>query len=126
MNEIKLSIAEFTETIKALRDAERGRLLTAMLEYARSGAEPELSGNELYTWGAVKVAVDKQRQSYENKVEGAKKARAKMVKKSLNFTSPFYCALSAFSTGKLFLYKRHFLGYNYSNVKRIQKNRLTN
>jgi len=79
MNEIKLSIAEFTETIKALKDAERGRLLTAMLEYARSGAEPELSGNELYTWGAVKVAVDKQRQSYENKVEGAKKARAKKL-----------------------------------------------
>ena len=43
MKEIKLSIAEFTETIKALRDAERGRLLSAMLEYARTGAEPELS-----------------------------------------------------------------------------------
>lgn len=79
MNELKLSIAEFTETIKALRDAERGRLLTAMLEYARTGAEPELSGNELYTWGAVKAAVDKQRKLYENKVAGAEKARAKKL-----------------------------------------------
>ena len=79
MKEIKLSIAEFTETIKALRDAERGRLLSAMLEYARTGAEPELSGNELYTWGAVKAAVDKQRKFYENKVAGAEKARAKKL-----------------------------------------------
>ncbi|MBQ6346533.1 MAG: conserved phage C-terminal domain-containing protein [Clostridia bacterium] len=57
---------DFIDTIGALGDAERGRLFTAMLEYARTGTEPELGGNERYIWGAVKSALDKQRSAYEN------------------------------------------------------------
>lgn len=57
---------DFIDTIGALGDAERGRLFTAMLEYTRSGAEPELGGNERYIWGAVKSGLDKQRSAYEN------------------------------------------------------------
>lgn len=57
---------DFIDTIGPLGDAERGRLFTAMLEYAATGTEPELGGNERYIWGAVKSALDKQRSAYEN------------------------------------------------------------
>lgn len=79
MNELKLPLPDFAETIKALKDAEKGRLLSAMLAYAGTGAAPELCGNELYTWGAVKAMVDKQLCTYQNKVAGAQKARAKKL-----------------------------------------------
>ena len=67
MNEIKLSITQFTSAIDTLTDAERGRLFTAMLEYARTGAAPDLSGSERGAWGPVKAVVDKQRAAFERR-----------------------------------------------------------
>ena len=67
MNEIKLSITQFTLAIDTLTDAERGRLFTAMLEYARTGAAPDLSGSERGAWGPVKAVVDQQRAAFERR-----------------------------------------------------------
>lgn len=67
MNEIKLNIIQFTQTIETLSDAERGRLLVAMLEYGGTGTAPELSGSERGAWGQVKAMVDKQRASFEKR-----------------------------------------------------------
>lgn len=75
MNEITLNITQFTQTIETLADAERGRLFLAMLEYARTGAAPELSGSERGAWGPVKAMIDKQSQTYRNRVSGMAKAR---------------------------------------------------
>ncbi|MDD2956714.1 MAG: DUF6291 domain-containing protein [Oscillospiraceae bacterium] len=51
MDYIKIFV-DFEKVITTLGDAERGRLFTAMLAYASTGAEPEFDGNERYisTW----------------------------------------------------------------------------
>ncbi len=48
-------------------DAERGRLLTAMLTYSVTGEEPELRGNERFIWPAVRDRIDRDKKAYENK-----------------------------------------------------------
>ena len=60
---------DFVEDMKELGDAERGRLFTAMLEYAETGDEPALRGNERFTWGTAKKIIDKQRKSYAHQCE---------------------------------------------------------
>lgn len=67
----------FAEVTEALTDAEIGRLFRAMMEYASTGTLPDLRGNERYAWGAAKLSIDQQSESYANKVSGAEKAREK-------------------------------------------------
>lgn len=66
---------DFDKSIELLSDAERGRLFTAMLEYAKQGTEPDLRGNERFVWPTAKQNIDRQESSYNNKVVGAEKAR---------------------------------------------------
>lgn len=68
---------DLIETIAPLNDAEKGRLLTAMLAYAGRGAEPQLGGNERFIWPTVKLHIDRQAEAYSRKVSGAAKARAR-------------------------------------------------
>lgn len=56
---------DFTEDMELLGDAERGRLFTAMLQYASTGTVPDLKGNEKFVWGTVKKNIDSQREHYE-------------------------------------------------------------
>ena len=56
---------DFKDKMELLGDAERGRLFTAMLEYAESGAEPELRGNERFLWKTVKSDIDRQAENYD-------------------------------------------------------------
>jgi len=49
----------YLDAIQALGDAERGRLLTAMLEYSITGAAPQLGGNERYIFPMVKADIDR-------------------------------------------------------------------
>lgn len=67
----------FAEVAEPLNDAELGRLIRGMMQYSSLGEIPEFEGNERYLWGAAKAMIDNQRQSYENKVTGAAKAREK-------------------------------------------------
>lgn len=67
----------FAEIAEPLNDAELGRLIRGMMQYSSLGEIPEFEGNERYLWGAAKAMIDNQRQSYENKVTGAAKAREK-------------------------------------------------
>ena len=55
--------------MEELTDAERGRLFTAMLEYARTGEAPKLGGNERYIWGTVRKIIDGQREAYAHQCE---------------------------------------------------------
>lgn len=66
---------DFVQSMEPLSDAERGRLFTAMLEYAEQGTEPDLRGNERFVWPTAKQNIDRQKSSYKNKVLGAEKAR---------------------------------------------------
>ena len=55
----------FRELLEPLNESERGRLFTAMLEYAETGEVPELKGNERYTWPAAKQSIDNTRDKSE-------------------------------------------------------------
>ena len=54
----------FTLDMNELSDAERGRLFTAMLQYAETGKEPQLKGNERILWGTAKKSIDSQLKNY--------------------------------------------------------------
>ena len=64
---------DFADKIELLGDAERGRLFTAMLEYASSGAEPDLRGNERFIWPTAKSEIDRQAESYKSICETNKR-----------------------------------------------------
>lgn len=51
---------DWVEQTSALSDAEKGRLFTAILEYARSGREPENSGREGLVFPTFKATIDRE------------------------------------------------------------------
>lgn len=57
----------YLDAIQALGDAERGRLLTAMLEYSLTGATGHLNGNERFIWPLVKAQIDRDSEKYDEK-----------------------------------------------------------
>lgn len=64
---------DFEDRTEKLSDAERGMLLVAMLHYARTGEEPELSGNEQFLWPVFKSEIDREIEKYEIKVANGSK-----------------------------------------------------
>ena len=54
------------EPLSALSDAERGILLTAMLEYGETGALPEFHGMLALAWSFVRPMIDKDGQRYDD------------------------------------------------------------
>ena len=61
---------DILEPIKVLPDADKGRLLVAMLEYGQSGIEPQFDGELGLTlaWGFVKPKIDKDSEEYNKTV----------------------------------------------------------
>ncbi len=57
---IKLFV-DYLDAIEPLGDAERGRLFTALLQYARSGEVPQLCGNERFLFPMMRAQVDRDR-----------------------------------------------------------------
>ena len=57
---------DILEPIRVLPDAEKGRLLVAMLEYGQSGTVPEFDGMLALAWGFVKPNLDRDEEAYEN------------------------------------------------------------
>ena len=55
---IKLFL-DYLDAIEPLDDAERGRLFTALLEYARTGEAPQLGGNERFIFPMMKANIDR-------------------------------------------------------------------
>ena len=55
---------DFIHSLTPLSDAERGRLFTAMLEYAGQGTEPDLRGNERFVWPQLKSQIDRDNERY--------------------------------------------------------------
>ena len=48
---------DWLDAIAPLGDAERGRLFTSLLEYARTGAVPQLNGNERFIFPMMRAQV---------------------------------------------------------------------
>lgn len=72
---------EFADYMEELDDAERGRLFTAMLRYARDGEAPALSGNERFLWAVAREQLDRMAEQYRktcaaNAANARKKADA--------------------------------------------------
>ena len=55
----------YLDAIQALGDAERGRLLTAMLEYSLTGTTGHLGGNERFIFPMVKAQIDRDKAKYQ-------------------------------------------------------------
>ncbi len=81
---------DWIEQMSALSDAEKGRLFTAILEYARSGREPENSGREGLVFPTFKATLDREAKTAAiNAENGAKGGRpAKPDKTENNRTEP--------------------------------------
>ena len=56
---------DILEPIKVLPDADKGRLLVAMLEYGQSGKVPVFDGMLALAWGFVKPNLDRDEEAYE-------------------------------------------------------------
>lgn len=59
---------DILEPIKVLPDADKGRLLVAMLEYGKTGAVPEFDGLLALAWGFVKPKIDRDNEEYNRSV----------------------------------------------------------
>ena len=57
---------DILEPIKVLPDADKGRLLVAMLEYGQSGTVPVFDGMLALAWGFVQPKLDRDGETYEN------------------------------------------------------------
>lgn len=59
---------DILEPIRVLPDAEKGRLLVAMLEYGQRGIVPEFDGMLALAWGFVKPKIDKDSEEYNKTI----------------------------------------------------------
>jgi hypothetical protein len=80
----------FAEILEPLNDAERGRLFSAMLQYAAKGTVIEFKGNERYVWPIAKQNLDQAAQKVETlRRNGARGGRpSKAEETSENQTEP--------------------------------------
>lgn len=67
--------ADFDEITEALTDEEKGRLLLAMVRYARDGIEPQLSGAERILWPVFRAEIDHDLAVYQTKVENGRRPK---------------------------------------------------
>lgn len=75
------------ELLEPLTDTERGRLFTAVLEYANTGEIPALTGNERFIFPIFRQQVDRDKAEYEQfvhsqRVKGAKGGRPRTCKEN--------------------------------------------
>ena len=59
---------DILEPIRVLPDSDKGRLLVAMLEYAKDGIVPEFDGMLALAWGFVKPKIDRDSEEYSRTV----------------------------------------------------------
>lgn len=59
----------YLDYLAELSDAECGRLFKACLMYGKTGATPELRGNERYVWPGIKSQIDRDAEKYKRRCE---------------------------------------------------------
>jgi len=70
---------DFEEKTKELTDDEKGRLLLAMLRYAKDGTEPQMTGNERFLFPVFRVQVDEDIKAYDTKVSNGSRGGRPIV-----------------------------------------------
>ena len=80
MTYIKLFI-DYLDAIEPLGDAERGRLFTSLLEYAKSGEAPHLSGNERFIFPMIRAQIDRDRAAFDEDSRRISEARREAGRK---------------------------------------------
>lgn len=65
---IKLFV-DYLDAIEPLGDVERGRLFTALLQYARTGAAPQLTGSERFIFPMMRAQLDRDAAELREKSE---------------------------------------------------------
>lgn len=70
----------YMQTLAPFTDAERGRIMMAMLSYSATGEIPLFEGNERFIWPFVQNQIDRDLESYrakclKNRTNGAKGGR---------------------------------------------------
>lgn len=60
---------DWLDAIEPLDDGERGRLFTALLQYARTGEVPGLQGNERFLFPALRAQLDREAAAYEQQCQ---------------------------------------------------------
>lgn len=68
--------ADKEELLEPFDDAERGRLLTAMLSYGLHGIKPVMTGNERYIWPVFRQMINNSRRAMESKQSGGRARHA--------------------------------------------------
>ena len=66
---------DYLETFAPYSYEERGRIVTAMLEFAATGAVPGFTGNERYTWPQLQGQIERDRKKYFDRCEQKKGGR---------------------------------------------------
>lgn len=65
---------DILEPVRVLTNSERGKLLTAILEYGKEGKEPSFTGKLALAWGFVRPKIDMDGERYDSVVEKRKYA----------------------------------------------------
>lgn len=92
MTYIKLFV-DYLDAIEPLGDAERGRLFTALLQYARTGEAPQLNGNERFLFPMMRAQIDRDEAAMDDlsairSAAGKKGAEAKLSRSKQNKQMP--------------------------------------
>ncbi|MBE5781483.1 MAG: DnaD domain protein [Clostridiales bacterium] len=82
MNYVKI-FYDMLEAFEPLSYEERGRLLTAMLRYARGDGEMELIGSERFLFPMMRAQLDRDKATYEDKVEKSRESARKRWERKL-------------------------------------------
>lgn len=59
----------YLDLMEELSDAECGRLFKACLTYGKTGATPELRGNERFVWPGIRSQIDRDAEKYKMRCE---------------------------------------------------------
>ncbi len=63
----------YRSALEPFSDAERGRILFAMIDYAATGQDPQLKGNERFIWPFLKGQIDRDKEDYRRRCETSRK-----------------------------------------------------
>lgn len=96
---------DYLDAIEPLGDAERGRLFTALMQYARTGEAPQLNGNERFLFPMMRAQIDRDEAAAEGLSEsrsaaGKKGAQAKASKAKQNKQLPDLNSKSSYNNDK--------------------------
>jgi len=56
---------DWTQATEGLNSAQKGRLIDALVEYARSGELPEFKSSERFVFPLLKAQIDREKENYE-------------------------------------------------------------